>query len=252
MKLKKWAIITGLCLATLAPPSWAGRKEAPIQTFPIIMVRKRYVTNCSWSSEQVRMGGAEVSTYLVGHGGEHDATVRYTLDGDFANKYEMFEATVGYKDNTVEGRAATFEIWVNGQKVTSKGPLVSGDKPEKIRANIKGAKEILLRIVPEHYNDTLNALWGDPMLCSKYYEDDSVTSISINGENHNFQTTPNTFKGEEEFSLPLPLYSGTHEFVVHYEYDTKRQRVDYKIEHTNAHPQVGATFTKAQPKGQTP
>ena len=194
------------------------------------------------------MGGSEVSTYITGHGGEHDATARYTLDGDNANKFEMFEATVGYKDNTVEGRSAVFEVWVNGQKAASKGPLVSGDPPERMRVNIKGAKEVLLRIVPQRYNDTMNAMWGDPMLCTKYVEEEDNPSIDVKGEKHAFRANPNSFNGDEEINLPIPVYTGTHEFLLHYEYDKQKQRMTYTLTHTNAHPQVGATFTNAAPQ----
>lgn len=246
MNFKKIAIIAGLCLATMAPPCWADTDDI-MGAMPLIFVKRRYVTNCSWSSEQVRMGGNEVTTYITGHGGEHDATARYTLDGEHANKYEMFEATIGYKDSTVEGRTATFEVWVNGVKVASKGPLVSGDGTEKIRANIKGAREILLRIVPGRYNDTMNALWGDPTLFTKYTDDESEESISVHGEGHNFQTVPNPFKGESEINIPLPLYTGTHEFKIILEYDQNKKRVNYRLSHENAHPEVGATFTNVRP-----
>lgn len=246
MKFTTVAITAALCLAALSTPALA--KEEQNSAYPIIMLKKHYVTNCFSHNEQVRIGGDEVNTYITGVGGEHDATARYTLEGD-QRDYEMFESIIGFKDGTVEGRGATFEVWVNGVKVASKGPLISGDSPTKIRAKIKGASEVLLRIVPMKYNGTQNAIWGDPSLWKKYVEEEEDTGITVAGEGHSERTAINTFKGENEFVLPMPLYTGTHEFVVHYEYDKERERVDYKLEHTNAHPQVGATFTKVTQEG---
>ena len=241
MKFKTIAVAAMLCLATISAP--AVSKENVNNGVPLIFLKKHYVTNCFWHNEQVRLGGQEINTFIAGLGGEHDATARYTLEGDL-REYEMFESTVGFKDGTVEGRGATFEVWVNGVKVASKGPLISGDSPTKIRANIKGASEVLLRIVPSKYNGTQSAIWGDPTLWKKYVDNDEETGVTVAGEGHNERTQINSFKGESEFKLPMPLYTGTHEFVVHYEYDKEREHVEYKLEHTNAHPQVGATFTK--------
>ncbi len=247
MKFFRTSLIAGLCLASLSIPCWSKGDAAP-EMAPLFAAKRRFVTNCIWSSEHIRMGGKEINLSITGHGGEHDATALYTLEGRMEGKYEMFEATIGYTDSSAEGRAATFEVWVNGIKASSKGPLVSGEKPEKIRVNIKGAKEIQLRIVPEHYNDTQGATWGDPTLWTKYFDDETPTTISIYGADRTMEQEPNSFKGEQEIEIPIPLFSGTHEYKLIMEYDAERQRVKYNLVHESAHPETGRVEFKTLKK----
>lgn len=243
MNLLQKCVLVGVCAFSLAQPCLAENKKAP-EVLPFIYTRRSFATNCSWSQEHARMGGNDLSIYIMGHGGEADSTYRTVLERDHENKFEMFEAIIGYLDTAPEGRGATFEVWVNGTKVASKGPIFSGDPPQTIRANIKGAKDIQLRIVPERYNDTFCATWGNPMLSTIFEEESDTPTLSVSGEGHSYIEVPNSFKGVQEINFPFPIYPGTNEFLLHTEYDAKKNVVKYTITHEGSHPEVGATIVR--------
>ena len=244
MKLLRTGLAAGLCALLLTCPTLSKEHAKTPEILPLLYAKRSFVTNSSWSNDHARMGGSEISAYIMGHGGEADATMRFILEGRNENKFEMFQATVGYLDTAPDGRGATFEVWVNGSKVASKGPLISGDPPQTFRVNIKGATDLLLRVVPDRYNDTLGATWGDPILSTVFEEESENPMLTITGENHSYREEPNSFKGSQEINFPVPLYPGTNEFLLHTEYDKDKGTVKYTLTHEGSHPEVGATIVR--------
>ncbi len=197
------------CAAALALPALAEP-----QCVDLVLMRRHYVTNGDWSTELQRMAGQEVQGSLVGHGGSADSTMVYQLDG----KFDMIESLVGYLDSSPANRSAVFEVWADGQLIQKVGPLSSGQPPELVRAPLKGRKMLTLRIVPQRYDSTHGAAWGNPKLWAEL-GDQIPGGLLLNVDGRTSQTVSNRIEGKEQVAVPLPLQPGVREYRVRMEYD---------------------------------
>lgn len=204
-----------VCLAILALPVLAEP-----QGVDLVLMRRHYVTNGDWSTEHQRMAGQEIMGCLVGHGGASDSTMVYELNG----KFDMLESLVGYLDSAPDNRSAVFEVWADGVLVQKIGPLSSGQPPELMRAPLKGRKMLTLRIVPERYDSTHGAAWGNPKLWANL-GDQLPGGLLMNVDGHSMQTVSSKVEGREQVSVPLPLQPGVHEYRVRMEYNPSLGKV---------------------------
>lgn len=206
-----------LALACITVPSWASGSVY------LVLLPRKYFSNCRWDTEHARLGGSEVDNYIIGHGSDTDATMAYEIKG----KYDMFESLVGYRDNTPEGRSCTFEVWADGVRVAKVGPLSSGSC-DIIRAPIKGAKVILLRMVPSAYNATAGAMWGNPKLYFDLKDNEMPSSIIVNVDGRTYQTLPNKINDQREVNIPFPLKPGVNEYRVTTKFDETTNKLEVK------------------------
>lgn len=203
------------CLTLLALPTLANP-----QAVDLVLMRRHFVTNGDWSTDHQRMAGQEIQGCLVGHGGAPDTTMAYRLDG----KFDMVESLVGYLDSAPANRSAVFEVWADGRLVQKVGPMSSGQPPELMRAPIKGCKMLTLRIVPQKYDSTHGAAWGNPKLWANL-GDQLPGGLLMNVDGRASQTVSNRVEGQEQVAVPLPLKPGVREYKVRMEYDSEAGRV---------------------------
>jgi hypothetical protein len=101
--------------------------------------------------------------YRKGLGMKAPAEVVYELDGNYA----AFEAVVGIDDAATKPNTAgvIFEVFVDGKKAFSSGPIQAGQKPKPVAVSCKGAKELKLLATPvgSHSPNTL-ADWAEARL----------------------------------------------------------------------------------------
>lgn len=94
----------------------------------------------TFNLQALKLAGA---TYVSGLGTHAPSEIRYRIDND---TYTHFEATIGLDDSQLEGPGSvTFEVWVDDQLRYSSPVKRSGQPPEKIRIELKGAR--ILRLV---------------------------------------------------------------------------------------------------------
>lgn len=221
MSLRRFVLSCALA-ATLAAPALAEPRCVDLTLMP-----RHYFTNCDWSSDLSRMNGQETMASIVGLGGSPDSTMVYSLEG----KYDMLETLVGYLDTAPDNRSAVFEVWADGVCLQKMGPLSSNDPPEKMRVPLKGRKTMTLRIVPQTYDSTHGAAFGDPKLWAELgnFVPGGVL-MNVNGRTS--QAVPNKVNGQEEVAIPVPLQPGAREYRVRVEYDPGMGKV--RVETTEA------------------
>ena len=84
--------------------------------------------------------------YARGFGDHPESALAFTADG----KVEAFEATVGIDDDTKADKeyygkpTGEFRVWADGRIVWRSGFMKPGDEPKAVRAELAGAKEIVL------------------------------------------------------------------------------------------------------------
>lgn len=234
LNIRRWLV----CLAVM----WFTILPALAQSGSVFLVQlpRKYFSNCMWSTEHLRMGGNQVSTCIMGLGGEHDATMQYELKA----RYDMFEAMVGFSDSAPDNRAAVFEVWGDGVMLQRMGPLSSGTDPDTIRVPIKGVNILSLRIVPEGYNATHGAVWGDPKVFSGVTKDQFPGSLIVDYNGRQFTGMPNKYMNQPELNLPIPLNPGVREYKVRTEYDQVTGKL--KVTTTNLDPQQLPESSKDQ------
>lgn len=178
----------------------------------LLQLHQDYFTNCMGTVEHTRMAGnKEVDSYIVGMGSGEAATIRYELKG----RFDVFESMVGFRDSAPESRLCTFELWADSVLIKKIGPLRPADGPDILRGNIKKAKVITLRMVPDKYNGTAGAMWGNPKLMNGVSEEDlndASMVVHVNGEL--MQLTPDKSKGMKRVSIPFPVKPGINEYKV--------------------------------------
>ena len=242
MKIKLRFIISLVCLiAVLALPRLC---RAAVVT-PLLALHQDYFTNCMAHSEHTKIGDTEIETFIMGMGGADAATIRYELKG----RFEMFESLVGFSDTAPEGRSCTFELQADGETVAKVGPLRSGESNDVLRANIKGANFITLRIIPEKYNGTASAMWGNPKLYSELKKGETPGSlvVHVNGKLH--QVTPNRVNGKNQISVPFILLPGENNYIIKSVYNEEQNRADIEIQHPDGtQAQVEQNFKKIKSK----
>jgi hypothetical protein len=208
-------ILTSALVALLVIPALA----AP-QSIDLVHMRRHYFTNTDWSTDHARLGGQEILGSLVGLGGSNDSTIVYEIAG----KFDMLETLVGYLDSAPSNRSAVFEVWADGVLLQRMGPLLSGGPPELMRVPLKGRKMLTLRIVPQRYDSTHGAAWGNPKLWSNL-GDQIPGSLLMTVNGRSMQTVPNSYKGQQEVLIPIPLHPGSREYRVKTEYEPTSGRV---------------------------
>ncbi len=213
-------ILTCALLGLLAIPALGDP-----QAFELVQMRRHYFTNTDWSTDHARLGGQEVLGSLVGLGGANDSTIVYDLSG----KFDMLETLVGYLDSAPSNRSAVFEVWADGTLLQKMGPLISGGPPELMRVPLKGRKMLTLRIVPQRYDSTHGAAWGDPKLWANL-GDQLPGGLLMTVDGRSMQTVPNNYKGQQEVTIPVPLQPGSREYRVRTEYEPASGRVRIQTE----------------------
>jgi hypothetical protein len=102
--------------------------------------------------------------YRKGLGMKAPAEVVYDLDGSYA----AFEAIVGIDDATAppnDKAGVIFEVFLDGKKALSTGPLQAGQKPTPVTVPCKGAKELKLLATPVASGSTnILADWAEARL----------------------------------------------------------------------------------------
>jgi hypothetical protein len=105
--------------------------------------------------------------YRKGLGTRAPSEVVYDLGG----KYAALEAVVGLDDANAGGKpcpAVVFEVFLDGKKVFSSGPVAPGQKGQPVRVPCRQAKE--LRLVVSVVGDAKQAIladWADARLIAK-------------------------------------------------------------------------------------
>ncbi len=215
-------IIFALCLVILGTPTDAKRKKDPPGFVPLVAAQRKGFTNCMWSREQSTMGTTPVNYNIMGLGGEHESSMAYEIKG----KYTVLETLIGYSASVPDGRSAIFEIMCDGKPVERFGPISSGSEPETVRVPIKNCQILTLRILPQGYNSTHGAMWGEPKLWYNCDETDFEGTLIVNVNGRSVQAVPNTTPKGKEIELPVPILPGMHEFKVVTNYDEKAGRLD--------------------------
>jgi len=106
----------------------------------------------------ITIGGA---VYAKGLGVHADSAVEYYTGGSC----ERVTARVGVDDEKGANGTVTFEIWADGEKVTSTGVLTNADAAEAVSADVSGAQVVRLVVTDGGDGvDSDHADWGDAVL----------------------------------------------------------------------------------------
>lgn len=202
-------------LAIVALPAWA---EPTV--YDLLQMKRHYFANCLWSVEHGRMGGHEISGCLQGLGGQADSVMVYNLDG----KFEMLDTLVGYLDSAPDNRSAVFEAWADGELLQKMGPLSSDQPPERMRVPLTGRRVLTMRIVPQRYDSTHGAAWGDPKLWTGL-EGKIPGALLMNVDGQSMEGLPTVRNGKDAITIPVPLQPGVREYRVRVDYDEANGRV---------------------------
>lgn len=212
-----------LALLLLSLTSALLAEKGTIKTLPLLALRwdRHGYENIIWMEQRAKIGGEAVTGYIQATGGRDDAIIAFELK----EKWDALEAHIGYLDGAAEGRNCTFMVEGAGGVLFESDPQESKKPGESIRVDIRGQKQILLRISADRYNATALAAWGAPTLVSGLSDEDlqPPLKIDIDGTKSNF-----IMKGgvaPRNLNVPIPLKEGTHEYKVKVDYSKKGQKV---------------------------
>ncbi|MGN0012304.1 MAG: NPCBM/NEW2 domain-containing protein [Candidatus Bruticola sp.] len=222
---KKLRLGAVCAFASLMLCAWAGPALSDPAAMPLLNIRQKYFANCMRNIEHTTMGASgntSVESYITGLGGADAAIMQFEVNG----KFDMFESWVGFSSHAPDSRVCTFELWADNVLITKVGPLRAGDQPDILKANIKGAKTINLRMIPGKYNGTASAMWGDPKLLVGVEGTSAAESLVVHVNGELFQATPSKTDKGEHISIPFPIQPGLQEYTVITNYNKKDGRVD--------------------------
>ncbi|MGM9999092.1 MAG: NPCBM/NEW2 domain-containing protein [Candidatus Bruticola sp.] len=208
-----------IILSALSLPSFADPAAIPLLT-----LRQKYFANCMRNVEHATMGSTDVESYITGLGGADAAIMQFEVNG----KYDMFESWVGFSSNAPDNRICTFELWADNVLITKVGPMRSGDQPDILKADIKGAKMINLRMIPGKYNGTASAMWGDPKLLIGVEGTPLSDTLVVNVNGEVFKVNPQKVNNEVRINIPFSIKPGVHEYTVITNYSQKEGRADIR------------------------
>ena len=220
--------LIGVSASALLAVVLAGSASMPVSAgpaagiVPLLSIHQGHFTNCMREFDHSRIGETSVESYVIGLGGAEAATMQFELNG----KFDMFESMVGFSSTAPDSRMCTFELWADGKLITKVGPLKASDKPDLLRGKVKSEKNITLRMVPEKYNGTAGAMWGEPKLFTGTAGAELEKNLIVHVNGELYKMTPQKVGGGRQISIPIVVKPGVNEYKVTSNYDESSGRLD--------------------------
>ncbi len=101
-----------------------------------------------WGTPQARRSVAGKALTLNGKEYEHGigTHARSEMMIDLKGQATKFTATVGVDDGAGKSGSVTFQVWVNGKKITDTGRVCGGEKAKVLEVDLTGSKRMIIRV----------------------------------------------------------------------------------------------------------